>query len=75
MSYYEKKVKDGVKRKPSVYTDGSGLMLVLHEFETLDDFNKVWGDEEYQAALSVRSYTLDNCKIKIWRPPTIIPQK
>ena len=73
--YYDKKVKEGVKWKASGWADGSGLMLALHEFDTLEDFNKVWGDEEFQTNSARWSYFVDNCKIKIWRPTRQLPPK
>ncbi len=73
--YYDKKVKEGVKWKYSGWSDGSGLMLGLHEFDTLEDINKVWGDEEFQIINARWSYFVDNCKIKIWRPPNQLPLK
>ena len=73
--YYDKRVKEGVKWKISGWSDGSGLMLGLHEFDTLEDFNKVWGDEEFQINMARWSYFVDNCKIKVWRPPNQLPPK
>jgi hypothetical protein len=73
--YYEKRVKEGVKWKASQWSDGSGLMLGLHEFDTLEDFNKVWGDKEFQKLTALWSYSADNCKIKIWRPSQSLPPK
>ena len=66
--YAEKKTKEGVKWKRASWADGSGLMLAWYEFESLEDFNKVWGDDEFQSNLSRWSFFVDNCKIKIWRP-------
>ncbi len=73
--YYDKKVKEGVKWKHSVWADGSGLMLGLNEFDTMEDSNKVWGDEEFQSNIARWSYLVDNCKIKIWRPSRQLPPK
>ena len=73
--YYDKKVKEGVKWKASGWSNGSGTVIGWHEFETLEDFNKVWGDEEFQKIMARWSYFVDNCEVQVLWPSKSLPPK
>jgi len=65
--YLEKKNKEGVKMKVLGLTDGTGRMLALNIFETIEDFDKVWNDEEFKKGISRMSYLVDNFTCRILR--------
>jgi hypothetical protein len=65
--YLEKKAKEGVKMKPLGLTDGTGRILTLMTFETMEDFAKVWDDVEFQKDISRFSYLVDNFTCRILR--------
>ena len=73
--YYDKKVKEGVKWNANGWSNGSGTVISWQEFETLEDFNKVWGDEEFQKNMARWSYFVDNCKIQVLWPSKSLPPK
>ena len=70
--YFTKKDKE-VKMNRSSWSDGSGTVIGWWKFESLEDFNKVWGDDEFQIMIGRWSYFVDNVKIRILRPPQQIP--
>jgi len=70
--YFNKKDKE-VKMNRSGWSDGSGTVISWMEFETLEDFNKVWGDEEFQILMARWSYNVDDVKVRILRPTHQIP--
>jgi len=65
--YYHNKQKEGVKWKAEDYTDGTNTIIGIFEFETLEDFSKIWGDEEFQKIFSRWTYYVDNCTVRILR--------
>ena len=67
VNYFLKKQKEGVKWKNEDYTDGTNTIVGMGVFETIDDFSKVWGDEEFQVIVSRWSYYVDNGKVRILR--------
>ena len=66
--YYENKLKEGIKWKAEDYTDGSGWYVAWFTFETMEDFSKIWTDEEFQKMLTRYSFLVDECKVRILRP-------
>ena len=66
--YYVKTQKAGVKWKVEDFTDGTNSVIGMCMFDTLDDFSKIWGDEEFQDIFSCWTYYVDNCKVRILRP-------
>jgi len=72
--YWDKKDKE-VKMKRSGWSNGSGVVIFWWEFETLEDFNKLWGDEEFQILMARWSYFVDNVKIRVLWPSHDIPPK
>ena len=66
--YYKKKREEGVKCKVTDYADGSNSFVGWFEFETMEDFSKIWGDDEFQEIFTRWSYYVDNCKARILRP-------
>jgi len=72
--YWEKKDKE-VKVKRTGWSNGSGFVIAWWEFETSEDFNKVWGDEEFQIMMARYSYFVDNVKTLVLWPSKQIPPK
>jgi hypothetical protein len=56
-----------VKWKNEDYTDGTNTIGGIGTFETVEDFSKIWGDEEFQDIVSRWSYYVDNCNVRILR--------
>ena len=45
--HINKKKDEGIIKNFSNWADNSGYLLFLLEFENIDDFTKLWADEEY----------------------------
>jgi len=65
--YYEKKIKEGVIRKALGLSDGTGRIVSLTTFETVEDFGKIWNDDEYKKGIVQLSYLVDNFTSRILR--------
>ncbi len=65
--YIERKLKEGVKWEILDLTDCTGRMFALHTFDTIEDFDKVWNDDEYKKLMSQYSYFVDDCSLRILR--------
>ena len=72
--YWEKTDKE-VKMRRSGWSYGTGTVIGMWEFETLEDFNKVWGDEEFQNMMALHAYFVDNCKMQVMWPSKKRPPK
>ena len=66
--YIEKKSKEGVKWKILGLTDNTRRRLELHTFETMEDFEKIWSDEDFQKMSTQHSRLVDNASVRILRP-------
>ena len=66
--YQKRKLEEGVKWETLELSDGTGRMVILHTFETMEDFDKIWNDREWQVAVGRWSYMVDNCTARILRP-------
>jgi hypothetical protein len=65
--------KLGVIKSMKGWADGTGHIISLWEFESMEDFTKLWNDMEFQRGL-VRGYrVVDNLRIRICRPSTLHP--
>ena len=65
--YLEKLDKTDVEYSRSVWNDNSGITVMWMEFETVEDFAKVWGDMEFQKLMSHRALVV-KCKVRLLRP-------
>jgi hypothetical protein len=55
------------------WADGTGHIISLWEFESMEDFAKLWNDIEFQRG-HVRFYrVVDNFRIRICRPAALHP--
>ena len=61
--------------KTTGWTDGTGTMYGLWEFEDMDALAKLWNDENFHRHTIRRNELVDKLKIKLCRPGMIIPPK
>jgi hypothetical protein len=65
--------KLGVIKSMKGWTDGTGHIISLWVFESMEDFAKLWNDIEFQR-MHVRGYrVVDNFRIRICRPSVLDP--
>lgn len=65
--------KLGVIKSTRGWADGSGHIINMTEFESMEDFAKLWNDIEFQR-MHVNLYrVVDNFKIRICRPASLDP--
>jgi hypothetical protein len=57
------------------WTDGTGTMYGLWEFEDMDAFAKLWNDEKFHRLTITRNELVDKLKIKLCRPSIVVPPK
>ena len=75
MPYWEKLVKEkGIKFKGGAWSDNTGHMINWTEFETMEDFSKMWEDERWQQMRGQWAYLADNVRIRLLRPTLTIPE-
>ena len=51
-----------------IFTDNTGHFSNWTEFESMDDFKKMWDDEEYQRFWAEYSRYVSNCRWRLMRP-------
>jgi hypothetical protein len=61
--------------KATGWTDGTGTMYGLWEFENMVDLAKLWDDEEFQLLGVRRNELVEKFKMKLCRPGITIPPK
>ena len=61
--------------KATGWTDGTGTMYGLTEFEDMGALGKGWNDEKFQRLTIRRNELVDKLTIKLCRPGLIIPPK
>ena len=65
--YIMKKKKLGVKWDVLGLADGTGKMLALVTFESMEDFDEIWNDDEYKRGMIGMSYYVDDFTCRILR--------
>ena len=80
--YYEfdnsvwKKKHEGIKYKElGGWGVQPGKLVYLYEYESMEEFSKIWSDMEIQARLVKLRNLCKDFKIKIWRPTVSVPPK
>jgi len=74
--YREKLVEEkGIKAKFSGWADCTGHIVVWWEFETMEDFAKMWNDEKWQQIWARWTYLVDNASIRLLRPSITLPKE
>jgi len=75
MPYWEKLVKEkGIKAEGGAWSDNTGHMISWWEFETMEDFSKMWEDKRWQQMRGQWTYYADNVSIRLLRPSIDIPE-
>jgi len=64
--YIGKKIKENVFKILGL-SDGTGRIIALFTFETMEDFDKVWNDIEFKTGTSQMSYLVDNFTSRVLR--------
>jgi hypothetical protein len=65
---WEKK-HEGVKFKSlGGWSDQPGCVVTMAEYESMEEFSKVWSDEEFQKELLKHRNLVETMKIRIMRP-------
>ena len=59
--------------KATNWTDGTGHNLYTQEFESMEKFAKVWGDDEYHKCFVRFCRTVDNASRLIMRDGVAVP--
>ena len=80
--YYEfdnaiwKKKHEGIKYKElGGWGVQPGRLIYLYEYESMEEFSKIWSDMEIQALfVNYRNLTKE-FKVSIWRPTVSVPPK
>jgi hypothetical protein len=74
-SLYEKK-HEGVEYEfLGGWSDNPGCVMYVYEYESVEEFSKVWSDEEYQQELVKLRNHCDALKIRVMRPTVRVPPK
>ena len=66
--YIEKKRREGIKFETLALSDNTRRMVELDTFETMENLDKIWKDEELQRAASQYSYLVNNMCVRILQP-------
>ena len=61
--------------KSTGWTDGTGTMYGLMEFEDMDALAKLWNDEKFHGLTIRRNELVEKLKVKLCRPGMVIPPK
>ena len=64
--YIKSKTEEGVI-KPLGLSDGTGRILALFTFKTMEDFGKVWNDMDFKTGTSKMSYLVDSFTSRVLR--------
>jgi uncharacterized protein (DUF1330 family) len=59
--------------KTTGWTDGTGRMMGLWEFEDMEALAKLWNDEQFHRHNVRRNELVDDIKISLCRPGMLIP--
>ena len=80
--YYEfdnsiwKKKHEGIKYKElGGWGVQPGKLVYLYEYESMEEFSKIWSDMEIQTLLVKYRNLCKDYKIQIWRPTVSVPPK
>ena len=65
--YVMKKKKEGVKWDVLGLADGAGKIVALVTFDSVDDFDKIWNDDEYKKGMVRMAYFVDDFTCRLLR--------
>ena len=73
--YWKKLIEEkGIKVKSSVWSDNTGHIVVWREFDSLEDFAKIYEDERAQQIMSRWTHFADNIRWRLLRPSITVPE-
>ena len=72
--YIDKKSEEGVLKR-TCFTDNTGHLMSLMEFEDMETLAKLWNDEKYHRLMRKGNIVMNNLKIRLCRPMVRIPPK
>ena len=64
----------GIKEKRSFWADNTGHIVVWREFDSMEDFTKMWEDERNQQMWSRWTHFADNIRYRLLRPSLTVPE-
>ena len=67
MRWWQEKIKEGVVKSVSGWTDGTGHNIVWVELENIGKFSELWNDETYHELSKEGLPLVDNYRIRILR--------
>ena len=67
MQWWQEKIKEGVVKSVSGWTDGTGHNIVWVELENIEKFSELWNDETYHKLSKEGLSLVDNYRIRILR--------
>ena len=73
-AYWQKKKDEGIVKNFSNWADNSGYLIFWVEFENIDDFAKLWADEEYHKLFLDWNPLVDNLRFRLLRTAVTIPE-
>jgi hypothetical protein len=68
MEWFQKKVKEGVIKNVSSWSDNTGHIILWCEFDGIDLVAKLWKDEEFHKLMMEFFPFVDNMKTRLMRP-------
>ena len=72
-TFMQRKIEEGIVKKVSQWTDGSGHIYWIAEFDDIDAYAKVWGEEEFHVKMIRWNRLVDNMSIRLLRPTMSVP--
>lgn len=68
MAWWQKKIEEGVVKNVSAWSDNTGYIILWVEFDNIESFAKLWGDEEYHRLSMQGAPFVDNYRVRIMGP-------
>ena len=68
LAYWEKKVKEGVVKTVSSWSDNTGHIISWIVLEGSKEFSKIWDDEGYHSMMREFILLVDNFRSRMMRP-------
>ena len=69
---YVNRVDKGICKR-NTWVDGTGHHFQTQEFESMEDYVKVWGDDEYFSRFVRFCRLVDNARTHVLRPAISVP--
>ena len=66
--YWQEKMEEGIVKDVSDWADNTGHRIKWIKFESMDNFAKIWGENEYHRGTTGFSRLVDNLRYRLLRP-------